>query len=177
MKHKAVISFAGLSLAGVIVVLGLVMLSRRAGPLPAATIASQPLASVDSPAIEGEMRMHRIVQQGDLTTLVLSLRGYCGSSLQPFTEPQKQFVSVELVIGNQTAQALPLTLGNVELVTESDKAYPLLQNECPPAFSLNEIPANGLVRGQLAFRIPAGESPKLIRYTLGERALISGLRY
>jgi hypothetical protein len=85
-----------------------------------------------------DLRMHRVVQQGPFTTLVLSLRNYCGKLRKTSPDPQ---------------------------------------SECPPAFTAAQIQANGLVRGQLMFDIPAGESPKLLRYTLDDTVVIAGLRY
>jgi hypothetical protein len=178
MKHKAAISFAGLVIAAVVVVMGLSVLTRSTSSSETERIDQPAIAQAASaPVATDDLRMHRVVQQGPFTTLVLSLRNYCGKLRKTSPDPEKQFISVELVIGNLSGQLLPLALRDVELVTENDSAYPLTQSECPPAFTAAQIQANGLVRGQLMFDIPAGESPKLLRYTLDNTVVIAGLRY
>lgn len=173
MKHKALLSFAGL---GVLAVLAIVFIQGRQ-PAVAPVVPAQ---MDDSPATllpTDDLRMNRVVQHGDYTALVVSLRSYCGKQLAPYADPQKKYVSVELVIGNQGVHALPAALRDVELVTEDGSTYPLELTDCTPSFIGQEIPAAGLLRGQLVFVIPAGNTPKLVRYTLGDTAVIAGLRY
>lgn len=178
MKHRAVLSFAGLVIAAVVVVMGLSVLSRQAGSSQADKVGQPAVAQTTSaPAMIDDLRINRVVRHGSFTTLVLSMRNYCGKLLEPNPDPQKKFVSVELVIGNQSGQVLPLALQDSELITENDTAYPLMQDGCPPAFSATAIPSNGLARGQLVFVIPAGETPKMLRYLLADTLMTVSLRY
>lgn len=177
MKYKALISILGLVVvaAGVLFVISLV--AQRGSPVPASVVTSPESATAVAPAPTDDLRMNRVVRHDNLTTLILSLRNYCGDVRDVNPDPQNQFVSVELIIGNQGSQAVPLDLRNVEIVTEDDSVYPLMQATCVQGFAATAIPANGLTRGQLAFDIPVGETPKLLRYTLGDSAIVAGLRY
>jgi hypothetical protein len=173
MKHKALLSFAGLAMLAVLIIV--FIQGRQPANAPVSTGSTNDSPAAVQPA--DDLRMNRVVQHGNYTALVLSLRNYCGKLLAPNADPQRKFVSVDMVIGNQGAQALPAALRDVELVTEEGSTYPLERTDCAPSFAGQEIPANGLLRGQLVFVIPAGNTPKLVRYTLGDTAIITGLRY
>lgn len=177
MRQKALISIVGLVILAMGGVLLLRLFAQRGSPAPASADIPAQVATVATPIPTADLRMNRVVQQDNLTTLVLSLRNYCGDARNVNPSPQNHFVSVELVIGNQGSQTLTLDLRDVQIVTEDDRVYPLLQAACASAFTTTVIPANGLARGQLVFDIPAGEAPKLLRYTLGGTAVIAGLRY
>lgn len=177
MKHKAWVSIIGLVVVAMGVVLALSLFAQRSSPALATIVTSSESTTVIVPAPTPDLRINRVVRQGELTMLVLSLRNYCGEARNVNPDPQNKFVSVELVIGNQSNQVVTLDLRNVQIVTEDGSAYPLLQNGCAPAFAATAIPANGLTRGQLAFDIPINKTPKLLRYTLGDKAMIAGLRY
>lgn len=177
MKQRAVFAIVGLVVLGIGVVLVLRMFTQRGSPTPAPAVIQPQAVIAATPISTDDLRMNRVVQSNGLTTLVLSLRNYCGDARNVNPNSQNQFVSVELIIGNQGSQTMTLVLSNVQIVTESDKAFPLLQAGCAQGFVADAIPANGLARGQLVFDIPAGETPKLLRYTLGDTAVIAGLRY
>ena len=177
MKQKALISIVGLVVVAVGVVFVLSLLTRRSNPAPATAVIEPQVTIAATPIPTDDLRMNRVVRQNTITTLVLSLRSYCGNARNANPDPQNKVVSVDLVIGNQGNQVVTLDLRDVQLITEDGSAYSLLQNGCAPAFTATAIPANGLTRGQLAFDIPAGKTPKLLRYTLGDTDVIAGLRY
>jgi hypothetical protein len=177
MKQKALISIVGLVVVAMGAVLVLRMFAQRGSPAPATAVMPPQVATAVTPVPTDDLRMNRVVQNDDLTTLVISLRNYCGDARNVSPNPQNQFVSVEFVIGNQGSQTIALDLRDAQIITEDDKVYPLLQAGCVQGFAAAAIPANGLARGQLVFDIPAGEKPKLLRYTLGDTAVIAGLRY
>lgn len=177
MKHKAFVSIVGLVVVAVGVMFVLSLFAQRSNSAPATPVMQPAVAAVVTLAPTDDLRMYRVVRQNDLTTLVLSLRSYCGDARSVNPDPQNKIVSVELVIGNQGSQVVALELRNVQLITEDNSAYPLTQTGCAPAFSATAIPVNGLTRGQLAFDIPISKTPKLLRYTLGDTEVIAGLRY
>jgi hypothetical protein len=179
MKQKVVVSVAGvvvIFLLAVLAVNGILGQESRSSN-PGAQPVSQVLQITGVPT--EDLRMNRVLRHGSFTTLILSLRNYCGDVPVANPDPRKQWVQVELVIGNGNTEPLPLLLAlkDVLLVTESDQAYPPTQRECPVTFGVPDLPANALTRGTLVFDIPAGETPKLLRYTLDGTDVVAGLRY
>ncbi len=176
MKNKALISFAGL----IIVVLATTfVLMRRQPAMPVTSTSASPANTATAlfVAPTDVVRMNRIVQKDNYSLLVLTVRNHCGLIASATPAQKKQFLSVELIIGNQNAQPLPFALSDVQLIADDDNAYPAVITGCAQELKPQSLAANSLTRGELVFEVPAGIQPKLLRYSAGDAVLIAGLRY